>query len=147
MDTSGQAVLVTSGGSELGRATARRLASLDAKVTILDFDIARAMDDADADPNTGERRGIINTCPWPGGMASWGRRFMARLLCLPAVHEFSRAGIRVMAIAPGLFETAMTETLSAKVRTAIAATIPFPSRLGFAEGLRCWLSSSFVIRS
>lgn len=54
-------------------------------------------------------------------------------LCLLAAREFSRAGIRVMVIAPGLFETAMTATLPEEVRRAIAATIPFPSRLGFAE--------------
>ncbi|NHX28326.1 3-hydroxyacyl-CoA dehydrogenase, partial [Escherichia coli] len=47
--------------------------------------------------------------------------------------QFARAGIRVVAIAPGLFETAMTETLPEDVRATITANIPFPSRLGHAQ--------------
>ena len=59
-----------------------------------------------------------------GGIAS---------LSLPAAREFSRFGIRVMAIAPGLFETAMTETLPDDVRATISAQIPYPQRLGLAD--------------
>jgi len=59
-----------------------------------------------------------------GGIAS---------LSLPAAREFSKFGIRVMAIAPGLFETAMTETLPDDVRQTISAQIPYPQRLGWAD--------------
>ena len=54
-------------------------------------------------------------------------------LSLPAAREFSRFGIRVVAIAPGLFETAMTETLPEDTRNTISAQIPSPPRLGFAD--------------
>jgi NAD(P)-dependent dehydrogenase (short-subunit alcohol dehydrogenase family) len=59
-----------------------------------------------------------------GGIAS---------MTLPAAREFARAGIRVTAIAPGLFETAMTEGLPDDVRATITANIPFPPRLGHPE--------------
>lgn len=51
-------------------------------------------------------------------------------MCLPAAREFARPGIRVMAIAPGLFYTPMMEGLPAETTAAITANIPFPARLG-----------------
>ncbi len=54
-------------------------------------------------------------------------------MCLPAAREFSRSGIRVMAIAPGLFHTPMMEGLPEEVATQITANIPFPARLGDAH--------------
>ena len=48
-------------------------------------------------------------------------------------REFAQFGIRVMAIAPGLFRTPMREGLPEEVAAQIAATIPFPSRLGEAD--------------
>ena len=51
-------------------------------------------------------------------------------MCLPAAREFARNGIRVMAIAPGLFETPMMEGLPEETTAAITANIPFPHRLG-----------------
>lgn len=54
-------------------------------------------------------------------------------LTLPAARELARLGIRVMTIAPGLFETPMTAGLPEDARAAITATIPFPARLGAPE--------------
>lgn len=51
-------------------------------------------------------------------------------MCLPAAREFARSGIRVMAIAPGLFHTPMMEGLPQEVAEQITANIPFPARLG-----------------
>ncbi|MGB0658965.1 MAG: SDR family NAD(P)-dependent oxidoreductase [Mangrovicoccus sp.] len=51
-------------------------------------------------------------------------------MTLPAARELARYGIRVMAVAPGLFETAMSAGLPDDIRTAICANIPFPSRMG-----------------
>ena len=51
-------------------------------------------------------------------------------MCLPAARELSRSGIRVMAIAPGLFRTPMMEALPPETTEAIASNIPFPARLG-----------------
>jgi NAD(P)-dependent dehydrogenase (short-subunit alcohol dehydrogenase family) len=51
-------------------------------------------------------------------------------LALPAAREFARSGIRVLAIAPGLFETPMLLGLSQEVQDSLASTLPFPSRFG-----------------
>jgi NAD(P)-dependent dehydrogenase (short-subunit alcohol dehydrogenase family) len=54
-------------------------------------------------------------------------------LTLPAARELARYGIRVVAIAPGIFATPMVEGLPQNVRDSLAASIPFPSRLGHPE--------------
>lgn len=51
-------------------------------------------------------------------------------LTLPAAREFARFGIRVLAIAPGLFRTPLLDELPEEARTALAASVPFPARLG-----------------
>lgn len=56
-----------------------------------------------------------------GGVAS---------LTLPVARELARHGIRCIAIAPGVFETAMMQAAPAAVRDSLAAQIPFPPRLG-----------------
>lgn len=56
-----------------------------------------------------------------GGVAS---------LTLPAARELARHGIRVMAIAPGLFATPMMAGLPQEVQDSLGGTVPFPPRLG-----------------
>lgn len=56
-----------------------------------------------------------------GGVAS---------MTLPLAREFARIGVRVVTIAPGLFETPMMGQLSKEVQASLAAQVPFPSRLG-----------------
>jgi NAD(P)-dependent dehydrogenase (short-subunit alcohol dehydrogenase family) len=51
-------------------------------------------------------------------------------LTLPAARELARYGVRAVAIAPGVFETRMVEGLPQNVRDSLAASVPFPSRLG-----------------
>jgi NAD(P)-dependent dehydrogenase (short-subunit alcohol dehydrogenase family) len=51
-------------------------------------------------------------------------------LTLPVAREFADYGIRVVTIAPGLFETPMMAGLPEKARTALAQMMPFPKRLG-----------------
>ncbi len=51
-------------------------------------------------------------------------------LTLPAAREFSRSGIRVLAIAPGIFATPMLYGLPDEVQKALGDSVPFPSRLG-----------------
>lgn len=100
---------------------------------------ARAMAELEPVGDSNERGVIINTSSvaWQDGQLGQAAYAASKgaiaSLCLPAAREFARSGIRVMAIAPGLFETAMTETLPDDVRAAISATIPFPSRLGHAD--------------
>lgn len=51
-------------------------------------------------------------------------------LTLPAARELARYGIRVLAIAPGLFMTPMMASLPEAAQESLAATLPFPQRLG-----------------
>lgn len=51
-------------------------------------------------------------------------------MTLPIAREFARFGIRVMTIAPGLFETPMMASLPADVQASLGASVPFPPRLG-----------------
>ncbi len=58
-------------------------------------------------------------------------------MTLPAARDLASRGIRVMSIAPGLFDTPLLAALPEPAREALGRTIPFPSRLGepaeFAE--------------
>jgi NAD(P)-dependent dehydrogenase (short-subunit alcohol dehydrogenase family) len=54
-------------------------------------------------------------------------------LTLPAARELARYGVRVVAIAPGIFATPMLEGLPQNVQDSLAASVPFPSRLGRPE--------------
>ena len=50
-------------------------------------------------------------------------------LTLPVARELASKGVRVMTIAPGIFDTPMLAELSDEVRASLAASIPFPPRL------------------
>ncbi len=54
-------------------------------------------------------------------------------LTLPLAREFARSGIRVVSIAPGLFDTPLLAALPMAVKEQLGATVPFPSRLGRPE--------------
>ena len=54
-------------------------------------------------------------------------------LTLPAARELAQFGIRVCAIAPGIFFTPMLMGLSEEIRKGLAASIPFPQVLGKPE--------------
>jgi NAD(P)-dependent dehydrogenase (short-subunit alcohol dehydrogenase family) len=54
-------------------------------------------------------------------------------LTLPAARDLAADGIRVMTIAPGLFETPLLAGLAEPARQALAATIPCPPRLGHPD--------------
>lgn len=51
-------------------------------------------------------------------------------MTLPLARELGRFGIRVMAIAPGVFDTPLFSSTTEKVRQALEQQIPFPKRLG-----------------
>ena len=51
-------------------------------------------------------------------------------LTLPAARELAQFGIRVMTIAPGIFLTPMLKGLPEPVQQSLAASVPFPHRLG-----------------
>jgi NAD(P)-dependent dehydrogenase (short-subunit alcohol dehydrogenase family) len=54
-------------------------------------------------------------------------------MVLPAARDLASRGIRVLAIAPGLFDTPLLAALPDDARQALGASIPFPSRLGKPE--------------
>jgi NAD(P)-dependent dehydrogenase (short-subunit alcohol dehydrogenase family) len=54
-------------------------------------------------------------------------------MTLPAARDMAGRGVRVMTIAPGLFDTPLLAALPEEARTALGAGIPFPSRLGRPE--------------
>jgi 3-hydroxyacyl-CoA dehydrogenase / 3-hydroxy-2-methylbutyryl-CoA dehydrogenase len=54
-------------------------------------------------------------------------------LTLPAARDLASRGIRVVTVAPGLFDTPLLAALPEEAREALGAGIPFPSRLGRPE--------------
>jgi NAD(P)-dependent dehydrogenase (short-subunit alcohol dehydrogenase family) len=51
-------------------------------------------------------------------------------MTLPVARDLARSGIRVMTIAPGIFETAMLKGMPQEVQDSLGRQVPFPSRLG-----------------
>ncbi len=91
-------------------------------------------------PNTeGERGVIVNTASVAAFDGQIGQAAYAAskggvaALTLPAARELARSGIRVMCIAPGIFETPMMAGMPQEVRDSLAAGVPFPPRLGRPE--------------
>jgi NAD(P)-dependent dehydrogenase (short-subunit alcohol dehydrogenase family) len=88
-------------------------------------------------PNdAGERGVIVNTASVAAfdgqiGQAAYSASKAAVVgMTLPIARELARSGIRVMTIAPGLFETPMMASLAPDVQEALGKMVPFPPRLG-----------------
>ena len=58
---------------------------------------------------------------------------LTRGMTLPMARDLAQFGIRVCTIAPGLFATPLMKELPETVQASLAASIPFPSRLGKPE--------------
>lgn len=84
----------------------------------------------------GERGVIINTASVAAYDGQIGQAGYAASkagivgLTLPMARDLARDGIRVMTIAPGIFETPMLMAMPDEVRASLGASVPFPSRLG-----------------
>jgi 3-hydroxyacyl-CoA dehydrogenase/3-hydroxy-2-methylbutyryl-CoA dehydrogenase len=92
---------------------------------------------AENEPNDeGERGVIINTASVAAYEGQIGQAAYSASkggvvgMTLPIARDLARHGIRCCTIAPGLFETPMLMGLPEEARTALGATVPFPSRLG-----------------
>jgi len=92
------------------------------------------------EPGTdGERGVIINTASIAAYEGQIGQAAYAASkggvvsMTLPMARELSRFGIRVNTIAPGVFWTPMVDGMPQAVQESLAASIPFPSRLGRPE--------------
>ena len=88
-------------------------------------------------PNAdGERGVIVNTASIAAFEGQVGQSAYAAskggvaALTLPAAREFATWGIRVLAIAPGLFATPMLLNMPQEVQDSLAETLPFPRRFG-----------------
>jgi NAD(P)-dependent dehydrogenase (short-subunit alcohol dehydrogenase family) len=84
----------------------------------------------------GERGVIINTASVAAfdgqiGQAAYSASKSGVVgMTLPIARELARHGIRVMCIAPGIFETPMMAGMPQEVRDSLGAAVPFPPRLG-----------------
>jgi 3-hydroxyacyl-CoA dehydrogenase / 3-hydroxy-2-methylbutyryl-CoA dehydrogenase len=90
------------------------------------------------EPNEdGEKGVVINTASVAAfegqiGQAAYASSKAAVAgLTLPIAREFANYGIRVVTIAPGLFETPMLAALPEKALVALSQMMPFPKRLGY----------------
>jgi NAD(P)-dependent dehydrogenase (short-subunit alcohol dehydrogenase family) len=92
---------------------------------------------AEQPPNSGGERGVlINTASVAAFDGQIGQAAYAASkggvvgMTLPIARELARYGIRVMTIAPGIFDTAMLAGLPEAARQSLGQQVPFPSRLG-----------------
>jgi NAD(P)-dependent dehydrogenase (short-subunit alcohol dehydrogenase family) len=90
-----------------------------------------------AEPNAaGERGVIINTASVAAFDGQMGQAAYSASkggivgMTLPIARDLARSGIRVVTIAPGIFETAMLAGMPDKIRESLGQQVPFPSRLG-----------------
>ncbi len=95
---------------------------------------------AELEPLDGGERGVIvNTASIAGYEGQVGQAAYAASkagvigLTIQAAREMARSGVRVMTIAPGLIETPMFKGVPDELRNGLAASVPFPSRLGLPE--------------
>ena len=69
-------------------------------------------------------------------------------MTLPIARDLARSGIRIMTIAPGIFETPMLAGMPPEVQDSLGKQVPFPSRLGksaeFAELVANIFSNSML---
>ncbi len=121
------------------------------------FNIAKAAanlmqgNDANAD---GERGAVVFTASiaaWEGqiGQAAYSASKGGVIgMVLPLAREFTRIGVRVMAIAPGVFHTPMVDGMPEDVYQSLCAQVPFPSRLGdpaeYADTVAYILGNSYL---
>jgi len=92
-----------------------------------------------APESTGERGVIVNTASVAAYDGQIGQAAYAASkagivgMTLPVARDLARNGVRCMTIAPGIFGTPMLFSMPQEVRDALAASVPFPPRLGTPE--------------
>ena len=89
--------------------------------------------------STGERGVLISTASVAAFDGQMGQAAYSASkggvvgMTLPIARDLARNGIRNMTIAPGIFGTPMLFTMPLEIQQALAASVPFPSRLGTPE--------------
>lgn len=97
---------------------------------------AKVLSEQNTVTEDGERGVVINTASIAAYEGQVGQAAYAASkagvvgITLPIARELKRFGIRVMTIAPGVFQTPMMDGFSEKVSEALSESVPFPSRLG-----------------
>ena len=88
-------------------------------------------------PDAGGERGVlVNTSSVASFEGQIGQAAYAASkagvngMTLPIARELAKFGIRVMTIAPGIFDTAMLAGMSEEIRASLGQQVPFPPRLG-----------------
>ena len=132
-------------GRVLGKEGAMPLSQFQATVMVNlvgSFNVAKAaaavMQNNEAGDD-GERGVIVNTASVAAYEGQIGQAAYSASkggvvgMTLPMARELSRFGIRVMTVAPGVFWTPMVDGMPESVQQSLAATIPYPSRLGRPE--------------
>ena len=131
-------------GRVLGREGAMQLSQFQTTVMVNlvgSFNVAKACAEAmqhNAPGEDGERGVIVNTASVAAYEGQIGQAAYAASkggvvgMTLPMARELARFGIRVMTVAPGVFWTPMVDGMPDEVQQSLAASIPFPSRLGQA---------------
>jgi NAD(P)-dependent dehydrogenase (short-subunit alcohol dehydrogenase family) len=103
------------------------------------FNMIRLAADAMAklQPNAGGERGVIvntaSVAAFDGqiGQAAYSASKGGIVgMTLPVARDLARSGIRVVTIAPGIFETPMLLGMPADIQESLGKQVPFPSRLG-----------------
>jgi NAD(P)-dependent dehydrogenase (short-subunit alcohol dehydrogenase family) len=91
------------------------------------------------DPVDGERGAIVNTASVAAEDGQMGQAAYSASkggvvgMTLPIARDLAGEGIRVNTILPGIFETPLMMGAPPQVKEALAASVPFPKRLGAAE--------------
>ena len=133
---------IATASKTVGKEGAHSLALFSKTITINligSFNMIRLAADAmcknDPEP-TGERGVLISTASVAAYDGQIGQAAYAASkggivgMTLPIARDLARNGIRNMTIAPGLFGTPMLFGMPQEVQAALAASVPFPSRLG-----------------
>jgi NAD(P)-dependent dehydrogenase (short-subunit alcohol dehydrogenase family) len=130
------------GEKVIGREAPHRLDSFQRVLTINvvgTFNMIRIAAEAmsKAEPNaSGERGVIVNTASVAAfdgqiGQAAYSASKGAVVgMTLPIARELARFGIRVVTIAPGIFETPMLKGMPQEIQDSLGKMVPFPQRLG-----------------
>jgi NAD(P)-dependent dehydrogenase (short-subunit alcohol dehydrogenase family) len=102
----------------------------------------------------GERGVIVNTASVAAQDGQMGQAAYTASkagivgMTLPIARDLMDEGIRVNTIMPGIFDTPLLQAAPEKVRAALAATVPFPKRLGapaeFAQLVECMATNAYL---
>jgi 3-hydroxyacyl-CoA dehydrogenase / 3-hydroxy-2-methylbutyryl-CoA dehydrogenase len=91
---------------------------------------------------------IIQTDGQPGQIAYSATKGALCSMTLPMARDLSRHGIRVVTIAPGVFDSRLTRNMSDKLKRNLESDIAFPKRFGqpeeFARTVRWAVECSYV---